>query len=861
MGSFDIYCALCSASLCDVEIGKKSEIQRRVRQRFIAEKIKVLEALQKRTKNLSTPDESFEEHRENTVGFEEIQGEGEEKLQSDEENSDEGEDGEVDGEDENEEEEGEENGQEDDHEYDEDNDEEDDEDDGHRSYDPDILNEESVKWLKTLHILGHNPTAQGPDKAFISGDGRYCDYVVIYTISQTKKLSDPNFPRNANHSLTGNFFSCYIYGGGDCPSNFPFHWCCFEILTRAITGSTATGNIDKDTLYRAMIGLSPPYAGRLMISYGDLIGVEQFWESVPGEEYAVTHPTIIPGFEEVLRTLILEKTFKATSPNSLNLTHKVKWDPFSTFPYDLLYSVLSFLPGDSILALMAASWPVYSLTRHPPFWKQLMYWGMPWFWELHKVIEEHPTDLDYKNLYLWLDTATVPKYGMDGPFLGIANRRRIWDACTQLAERYFSISPKPDKKTDEDFNSILQDTQIMQLPMLKYPQLDREIRTISKQLLHTLEELNSQPVTLEILWTSDGYLMGLTVSFGASCRVFGRAAATDGVTKHILPIESGDWITGFVLYLPEMYLLYDDDDAAVRGVNVIFKSGNQSIIGSHTGNCRPFIVSDNHCLVGLVGQTGEDEIISRFGILESPITESKEFSVHDAKLVLPSERPFAQRLLWGRDASQLELSNARSSVKRPIWNHPYVHVLPSSRTESVNDGVPDDLIPYQPFIWARVDLELQKLSQISAYMKTYKTSSGSMKCILGLRAAYTRRYWEPKRHVGEWPREDRMDEDPGEDIIHFEIDGPNSEYVVVVEVATRSFLKAIKFRTNKGREVCFGDQNQENWEETRPANGDIFTGLAASFRPLAEYARISKRDNRRIMSSVCALTRTITELK
>ncbi|KLJ06740.1 hypothetical protein EMPG_17772 [Blastomyces silverae] len=634
----------------------------------------------------------------------------------------------------------------------------------------------------------------------------------------------------------------YASGGCDFPPNFPFHWCCFEILTRVVTGSTATGSIDKDILYRSMIGLSPPYARSLSISYGTLLGVEQFWASVPGEEYAVTHPTIIPGFEEVLRTLILEKTFKITSPNRLNLTHKVRWDPFSIFPYDLLYSVLSFLPGDSILAFMAASWPVYSATRHPPFWKQLMYWGMPWFWELHKVVREHPTDLDYKNLYLWLDTATVPKYGMDGPFLGIANRRRIWDACTQLAERYFSSFPKPDKTTDEDFNSVLQDTQIMQLPMVKYPQPDREIRTISKRLLHTLEELNNRSAILETLWTSDGYLMGLTVILGASCRVFGRAAATDGVTKRILSIESGDWIAGFVVYLPEMYLLYDDDYAAVRGVDVIFKFGNDSTIGSRTGNCRPFMVSDDHYLVGLVGQTGEDEIISRFGILESPITESKEFSIHDAKLVPPSERPFAQRLLWGQNALQLELSNALSGVKRPIWNHPNIDVLPFNGTGSVSDGVPDDLIPYQPFIWAKVDLELQKLTRLSAYVKTYKTSSGSMKCVLGLGAAYTRTYWEPKRHVGESLREDGMDEDPGAEILHFEIDGPNSEYVVGVEAAMGSFLKAIKFRTNKGREVCFGDQNQDTWEDARPADGDMFTGLAAAFRPLAEYAKISKRD-------------------
>ncbi|QSS54016.1 F-box domain-containing protein [Histoplasma capsulatum var. duboisii H88] len=445
-----------------------------------------------------------------------------------------------------------------------------------------------------------------------------CTPAVPFSIIKLISLSDPNVPQNLN-SLDTNWVSCY---GFSDRSAFPFHWCCFEILVRVLTGSTEIGQIDKDLLYHVMLGLSPQYSRYLEIDYGNLTGVEQFWDCVPGEEYSVTHPAT-PGFEEILRKLVEEKAFKGTSTSSLSLAHKVKRDPFGELPFDLLYSILRFLPGDSTRALMSASWPVYGATRHPALWKQLMYWGMPWFWELHKLVgEDNVTDLDYKNLYLWLNKATMPVYGMRGPFLGIANRRRIWCACAQLADKYFLSFHQRESTTDEDFNSVLQQNQIVQLPMVKYPQSDMEVRTISKQWLHTLEEFNGRSALLETFWSSDDYLMGLTVSFRTSRRPFGRDAATGGAHQHVLSIESSDWISGLVLYMPVMDLLDAHACTAVKGIEVNFVSGKHVSIGSCAGNHRPFMVSEDHYLVGLVGQAGEDGIISRFGILESPATES-----------------------------------------------------------------------------------------------------------------------------------------------------------------------------------------------------------------------------------------------
>ncbi|OAX84000.1 hypothetical protein ACJ72_01635 [Emergomyces africanus] len=738
MGSFDVFCALCSGSLMQPEVGSNSKRQREVRRRFIAKKIKQIKAFNGEQEKASVSDQSSEEQWEDA---EEVQ---ENKSEDGQELEDEEEEGEAEEEEEEE-------------------DDDDDEDgDGDRSYDPVIVNEESVKWLRIVHVLGFNPKAAGPGK-----------------------------------------------------SKFP----------------------------------SKP---RLFLGELRLL-------------YSVSHPTIIPCCEEVLQKLISETTLKAISPGLLQLADRVRWDPFSILPYDILHSILRFLPGDSIRALMAASWPVYNATRHPGLWKQLMYWGMPWFWELHQLVEQQSNDLDYKKLYLWLDKVTAPAYGMSGPFLGIANRRRIWSACSQLAEPYFSSFDESDKPIGEDLSSVLRESQIMQLPIVRYPQPREDARTISKQLLYTVEERNSRSARLETFWSCCGSLMGLTVIFGTSRRVFGRAMATDGVEKHIIFIDSSDWIAGLALYMSELNLLHSDVSTAVKGIEIIFESGKRVTIKSTLGNHRAFMVSEGHYLVGLVGQTSEDEIISRFGILESPRTRSDEFSIHDVKLVPTSERPFGQQLLWGRGVSPLQSSSASYGGSWPIWNHPNIHVLSlNNRVGDVGDGVPSDLVPYQPLIWALQDHELQKLTQISAYVRKDITSSGLMKCVLGLRAAYTRRYWEPKRYVGEFPRPDNEDgpeETPDGEICDFDIDGPNSEYIVSIEVAMGDFLRAIKIRTNMGREACFGDQNQDHWEATRPADGDMFTGIAATFRPLAGYSTISQKGNRLMMASVVALTTTITKLE
>lgn len=162
MGSFDIYCSLCCGTLYEVEIGGKSKEQRQVRQRLIAKKIQELQAQSERSGLAMAGEQLGNENAAQYTQSENV-------LVSEEE--------------------------------DEDSWEIQREMDGNRGYDPDIVSEESTKWLRVVHVLGYNPTAMGLSKCvcssfpevsirrclftnshrrtYISGEGTYSDFVCL----------------------------------------------------------------------------------------------------------------------------------------------------------------------------------------------------------------------------------------------------------------------------------------------------------------------------------------------------------------------------------------------------------------------------------------------------------------------------------------------------------------------------------------------------------------------------------------------------------------------------------------------------------------------------------------------------------
>lgn len=135
----------------------------------------------------------------------------------------------------------------------------------------------------------------------------------------------------------------------------------------------------------------------------------------------------------------VEKFCNATNDTAKerpDLSSKVQNDLFKLLPQEITDIIMDNLPGNSLIALLGASWTMYARTRYSEFWKRRLYRKMRWIWELREFLElREDSTIDYKGLYVYLDEVTTPKYGMR-TWLALANRRRLWDACEVLAGRY-----------------------------------------------------------------------------------------------------------------------------------------------------------------------------------------------------------------------------------------------------------------------------------------------------------------------------------------------------------------------------------------------------------------------------------------
>ncbi|OCL02984.1 hypothetical protein AOQ84DRAFT_326619 [Glonium stellatum] len=822
MGSWDCYCAICGASLVSGKIGSGTPRAREKRRKRIEKEKRKLHIEKERQRLQNTP------------------GLGEKEREKNEE---------------------------------EEEDESDDDWEEIHSYDPELVTSESLEWLRTAHCLGFNSESPGISKAFISGPGRYDDYGSIHV----SEGDDPNQPDE--DSLT-----CYHSFDPNETQVFPFHWCCFKILARALTGSPDTSKIDKDTLYNVMAELSPDYGSSLQLEYGNINGREQFWESIAGEEFCVTHPLELPGFGDFLRTAVSSDDFKMPLAN-LDLERRTVQDPLSKLPYDLLYIIFPYLGSNEILALIEASRHVYSCTRDNRFWKQLIRWEtLPWFWELRELLtEERSPDFNYKGLYLWLDKMTTPELGMKGRFLGIANRRRIWSVCQQLAGVYFKrVRREPISETDEYAKAILVHSVSAQMPMVLHPQLKEGVSTVAKQWIRSWNEIDSEPSIFETFWNNENALVGLSVTFESDTRVFGRsdidAIGGEIIRKQGVRIPADDWITSLVLHIPEMNLL-KTASTFVKGVTLVFKSGKNNGLGdTRSGHSqRPLIVSPGQFIVGVIGQLAGNGLISRLGLLECLRPPNDDFSLYDANLASAPqaerpEVPISRRLLWHSSACSLPTHGASDSRSAPIWLHPNIHIIPPHPLGYSQRDVPGELLPHQVLLWAKEPMELRKLIRISSYVPIGGKASGwpggvhrewPIHDVLAIRCEFLREYWEPKRAIGNIPGiEDSCcvadsSKWNDENVLSFEIDGPGGEIVTQLEISRGEDPKAIKLRTNRGRVTYFGELDRNDWDVQRAPEGEYIVGLSMTFGETSGYSDGAGERTYLKMTSITALSMTM----
>ncbi|KAF3047594.1 hypothetical protein E8E12_010671 [Didymella heteroderae] len=736
-----------------------------------------------------------------------------------------------------------------------------------RAYDPEKLEADEVRWLNRSRALSFNPDASGITKAFISGRGRYDDYGSF-------RVRKPGQDRNDNHEDDLTCFHAYNPDQIPC---YPFHEECYKILSKVL-GYDRYQAVDKDVLYGVMTAHADDRGLRL--PYGNISGPEQFWECIPGEEYSVCNPGLRLGFEDVLHGVLPASLFHGDS-GSLALSRKVRHDSLHVVPYDVLLNVFEHMNNNDMLALMNASTHVLETTRNTTFWKHMLRLRIiPWFWELGKLLDNAtlPEVFDYKGLFVWINNVTTPEYGMEGSFMGIANRRRIWEACKPLVPMYkHKIAPiSHTELEDEEARALLDRAESLHMPIVSYP-LPKGATTVSAQFICSWHEIGYRACVFDTYWNDDGALVGIAVTFGATERVLGSTQGKPGLQLHI---DAHEWIQEIRVSLKECNMFEESIDRShyrtamdnrrsaagqgyIEGMELVLTSGRSKVVQTHGINTRPFVVLSGMYLIGLTGQIDTNGVISRLGLLQSYHPE------HNPRAPKPSYT-HAQTTLWSPSALHLR-SSATSQSRTPIWHNNFynLHTFTSGNIGYDGGDLPAAMLPHHVLLWSQTAEKLKNLCRISTFnVVTGECSSGTdhWPCPDLLGFTYFRKgtsvaeeraneqvgtFGPVPCQASEWREEgwysakkwvdedgkpvkplnpsdmnlaDRFQPFDEKHMLHFEIDGSGGEEVTEVHVSQD--FKAIKLKTNRGKECYWGEERRNQWYIRVASEGEYIAGLS-----------------------------------
>ncbi|GME26538.1 hypothetical protein C8J57DRAFT_125102 [Neofusicoccum parvum] len=717
-------------------------------------------------------------------------------------------------------------------------------------YDPETINEGLIEWtVRSGLLLGFNPKSTAIGKAYITGPARYEDYGCFGSVEPG---DDPNFPHDSDE------FQCYNVYDATQTRCFPIHQPCLKILARALCGNDNIENLDKDILYQ-------------IISTAQMM---------------VINPLVMPDFTRLLRSTVSTDDFALPPPpeRAPDLEARIRHDPFATLPYDITHNILLHLPSASVRALCTASYPVHSAfpASNRNFWRQALRACMPWFWELHALMRHgtvDPATTDHKGLFLWLDGATTPRRGLSGPFMGIANRRRVWGVCDQLAALYAPRVALRDREHEQgsEARAVWDGAVNVGLPLVCWPMPDRDLRAAGVAPVLAEDKWLRTSVAqwacgfadwehggvVEAVWDDGGTLVGIAFTsvkneVVGERKCFGKSDAASKET-----VEVKHWIAALVLHMPDIFL-EEEQESSIKGITVRTVSGEVKHLGDTSQRyCqRVLSVTDNHTIIGIAGHLTSTGRITRLGLVQRPSVNASAppSSTADDEDDEPT-LPHLFHPLWKppspSSASPLHTPTA------PIWtHHPRLRALASTerplRRYQIQSNYHDDTVPTDVLIWGATAAELQSLRRISAYKPG---GEGMVGCV---RAEFSAQSGIAARTVGE-PAARRLlveDDFPADGgwlqfwTTALEIDGEGGERVVAVDAVHDEDIKAVRLRTNRGRDVVWGKPpgGSPVWESMRPDEGETIVGLALGFTYRYHYRGGKKHYSCVEMNSVSALT-------
>ncbi|KAJ5183609.1 hypothetical protein N7492_001225 [Penicillium capsulatum] len=782
--------------------------------------------------------------------------------------------------------------------------------DEEHTYDCDIISQEEALWSLNLQCLGLNPDSPLLSKAFLSDIGSPDDYGAVCA----GPGSDPSAPDDLEYSA---------YDQNEDYPLFPFHPKCFDLFQQVVAfkrgfqvGARPLPNgdwelnvpcrdLDKDALWEVFYPLND--ISQLEISYGDPSPPQdQYWLVDSGEELFIADP----GRRNPLAANVISDAWREIDCPASDPDIKSMKDPIAKLPFELILLITSKLPSDALLNLLQASPHLRrGLDSSFSFWRPRFEKDMPWFYEMHSFLHEifGPANHDameasgksLSRFFAWAHHATTPRLKLRGPFMGIANRRRIWEVCQQLVDPYLEQA-KAEYSSSQvgEESQFRSDTICLDMPVVTSPPLNH-FHTERVFWVRNWSEYNARngDFTFNTFWKGED-LVGLGVVMNSDQDPRQKVFGLDNHDEDVIPavtvksmrIGQGDWITGFILYWPDTSDGWrkPGNKNGVMAITVLCSSGHKETFGDMYNNDvkRPLLSKDGMTIVGLMGHYGMDHFghegkrFDRLGLLQVPAPDvnygSRPQMVTSAEnTTMPT---WAESMAWMHDCTDIFTDSSRLSSSDapstpftraqsysgvPIWDVPNLHIQQPS-TYAVSNNYPDDLVAYHPLIWAKNVEEARALRRLTGYVREGDMASGfedgrtwerPLHHLCGARADFAPESTIQRRCIGMVEHE--SDQWQLEHCVDIDIDGAGGEMITSVAVVMeRCSPKALRLITNRGREVYWGeaDKPEGSWQVLMAPEGEMLIGIVLAFSRPSAWDEETKSFLRSKMSSFAVLS-------
>jgi hypothetical protein len=167
----------------------------------------------------------------------------------------------------------------------------------------------------------------------------------------------------------------------------------------------------------------------------------------------------IPKAGALVGDFILTEERKNVERSLASKTTYVHNDPFCKLPIELVHCIAEHMEGHELIALRQVSRFVRQATRSSSFWKKLLLREQAWLWGTPFTIKSWESTekaagtqhlVDWEKLCIVLEKFTASGIESKGWQMALANRRRIWKACKEIAGVYWKTWPQKDSLWEAD---------------------------------------------------------------------------------------------------------------------------------------------------------------------------------------------------------------------------------------------------------------------------------------------------------------------------------------------------------------------------------------------------------------------------